>query len=56
MALFMAALSTPLPLWADAISDFYGGQEMRLLIGYRAGAATMLMRALRSPSSWFYAL
>ena len=36
-AFLVAALAAPLPLRADAISDFYEGRQVRLLIGYTAG-------------------
>jgi tripartite-type tricarboxylate transporter receptor subunit TctC len=35
--LLAAALAAPVPAAADAVSDFYDGRQVRLLIGYSAG-------------------
>lgn len=36
-AVLIATLATPLTLRADAVSEFYAGKQVRLLIGYSAG-------------------
>jgi len=36
-AVTIMLLAAPLPLRADAVSDFYAGKQVRLLIGYSAG-------------------
>ena len=36
-AVTITLLAAPLPLRADAVSDFYAGKQVRLLIGYSAG-------------------